>query len=252
MTRFLDGLEDFIEKPSNLSRHLLEIILDIEEKHKHSSGINNWLGRMINSVKIRLQYLNEYYDIYDFLKKHRRRQCNSRNSLEVIECFFEEFREIYKVISLNNFLLAYAYFLEKDSLNPVLNKEDERLLSFRDFYHGKVSFEEIKKRYGHYALNPFELSSRRFTEYRKEELIKLAKYTENFKTEKTIGLEKYIQKRPPRLFPVYSSLREELKYYILFVVNDLRFYLLKFAKEKKIDNIFQIKYEDLIVMKNDN
>jgi len=246
------NVEDFISNPTKISEHLVEIILETKKKYDLLLKSNNFISNLINTVKIRLWYLNKYFDIYNFLKTYKPYQMEKNKSFENIKGLFDEFSIIYDVVSLNNLLLTYAFLVEKNKSTFVINKEDEKLLCFKRFYNGEISEEEFKKKYGHYGFNSFELSSRRFSEYSKNELMNLAKYAKNFKTSKKIQLGEYIKKKRKNLFPVYSAMREELKYRALFNVSNLRFELLRLSKEKKIDDIFQIDYKDLIKIVNDN
>jgi len=246
------NIEDFINKPSKISEHLVRIILKTKKKYDLLLKPRNFVKRLVNIVKIRLWYLDKYLDIYNFLKTYKPYKIKSNKYFENIKNLFFEFDKIYDLISLNNLLLTYAFIVEKNKSAFILDKEDKKLLCFKKLYDNKISEQEFKNKYGHYALNPFELSSRRFSEYSKNELINLAKYTKNFKIFKKIELKEYIQKKKKDLFPIYFAMREELKYYALLNVSNLRFELLKLSKEKKIDNIFQISYKNLIELANEN
>ena len=246
------NLEDFINNPTKISEHLVEIVLEIKKKYDLLLKSSNFISNFINTVKIRLWYLNKYLDIYNFLKTYKPYQMKKDKPFKNIKGLFDEFNIIYDVVSLNNLLLTYAFLVEKNKSTFIIDKEDKKLLCFKRFYNDEISEEEFKKKYGHYGLNPFELSSRRFSEYSKNELMNLAKYAKNFRTPKKIQLREYIQKKPKNLFPVYFAMREELKYRALFNISNLRFELLKLSKEEKIDNIFQINYKDLIKLVNDN
>jgi len=246
------NLEDFINNPTKISEHLIEIILETKKKYDLLLKSSNFISNLINTTKIRLWYLNKHLDIYNFLKTYKPYQIKKNKPFENIKGLFGEFNIIYDVVSLNNLLLTYAFLVEKNKSTFIIDKEDEKLLCFKRFYNDEISEEEFKKKYGHYGFNPFELSSRRFSEYNKNELMNLAKYAKNFKTSKKIQLREYIQKKTKNLFPVYFAMREELKYCALFNISNLRFELLRLSKKKKIDNIFQINYKDLIKLINDN
>ena len=246
------SIEDFINNPSKISEHLIKIALRTKKKYDLLLKPRNFIERLISTVKIRLWYLDKYFDIYNFLKDYKSYKTKKNKPFENIKYLFLQFDIIYNFISLNNLLLTYAFIVEKDKSAFILDKEDKKLLCFKKFYNNKISEQEFKNEYGHYALNPFELSSRRFSEYSKNELINLAKYTKNFKTFKRIELKEYIQKKRKNLFPIYFAMREELKYYALFNVNNLRFELLELSKKKKIDNIFRMSYKNLIKLIDDN
>jgi len=262
-------IEDFIENPTEISKHLIEIIIRVKKKYDTLLTSKNPIKKIINNVRIRLWYLNKYIDIYNFIHGYKHYQIKKNKPLKNIENLFKEFEKIYNTISLNNLLLMYAFLTQGDRSGSIIgsegemkacfhfnranqfqapliiNKEDEKLLCFKKLYDGEISCEEFKRKYGHYGLNAFELSSRRFNEYSQFELMNLAKYLKDFRPTKNIKLDKYIKTKHKNLFAVYSALREELRYCALFIINDLRFELLKLAKKKKIKNIFNLNWYEI-------
>ena len=230
-------LEDFIENPTNLSKHFLKIIIIKKRKYDSMFGSKNFIGKLISGVKLRLWYLNKYQEIYYFIKTFEIKT--------TVKELFNEFSRISDFINLNNLLLMYSYLTEKDQYSPIITKEDEKLLYLNKLYHGKISIKEFKEKFGHYALNAFELSSKRFSEYDHKELMDLAKLLKNFKLKKRIELEDYIKGKNKSLFPIYSAMREELKYIALQVVSELRVELLELAKKENIENIFDLSYNKL-------
>jgi len=251
-------IEDFIENPTEISKHLIEIIIRVKRKYDALLESRNPLKKIINNVKIRLWYLNKYIDIYNFIQRYKRsrtkknkyplnspKSAKSAVHIKNMERLFREFEKIYEVISLNNLLLMYAFLTLKDKASPIINKEDEKLLYFKKLFDGEISCEQFKRKYGHFGLNAFELSSRRFSEYSQKELIDLAKYLKDFRPTKNIKLDKYIKTKRKNSFAIYSALREELRYLALFIINDLRFELLKIAKKKKIKNIFNLNWYEI-------
>jgi len=255
MGKYTIEIEDFIENPTEISKYLIEIIVKAKKKYDALLKSRNPLKKIASNVKIRLWYLNKYIDIYNFIQRYKRCEIKKNEPFKNIENLFREFEKIYEVIALNNLLLMYAFLVQSASVKTstnredkssfVINKEDEKLLCFKKLYDGKISSEQFKRKFGHYGLNAFELSSRRFSEYAPNELMNLAKFSRDFKLKKDIKLDKYIKTKGKNLFAVYSALREELRYCALFVVNDLRFELLKLAKAKKIKNIFNLNWHEI-------
>ena len=115
----------------------------------------------------------------------------------------------------------------------------------KKLYNNDISLKKFNDMFGHYALNAFELSSKRFSEYSKEEIMKVSKFLKEFDLNKAISLEGYLKNKKKHLFAVYSTLREELKYIALLVISNLRFELIKIQKERKIKNIFDMSYDDI-------
>lgn len=234
----MNDFDFFIESPTNLSKHLLHIVKQMQKGYDSILGKKGWLNNIKSGVKIRLWYEDKYREIYGFTKGYKVK------SSEIIS-LFDEFRDIADRIALNNLLLMYAHLTEKPACSAIMTKEDEKLAYMRDFYKKKISLSEFNKKFGHYGLNPFELASRRFSEYYAEELRDLAKHLVDLKLNKKTSLKRCISKPGDGLFPVYSALREELKYVALLVISDLRSKLLKFQKRKNIKDVFALKYAEL-------
>jgi len=231
-------IEDFIENPTNLSKYLLEIVTKKKRKYDYFLKSNNFIIHTSNSIKLRIWYLNKYHEIYRFIKTFKIKE-------KKICGLFNEFSNISDFIALNNLLLMYAYLTEKNKSSSIITKEDEKLLLFKELYNGNISAKKFKEKYGHYALNAFELSSKRFNEYKYNQLMNLAKFLKNFKLKKKITVNECINSKNNNLFSIYSALREELKYISLQIISRLRYKLLKLEKEKNIDNIFDLTYKEL-------
>ena len=120
---------------------------------------------------------------------------------------------------LNNFALAYAFAQEKDVSNPILTKEDEKMIALRKFYNKEITREEFNAEWGHYALNAYEVESKRFEEYTEHELMKIAKLAIHIPVKKKISYEDYSEKRK---VPVLLYLRELAKYKILLLIKEIR------------------------------
>lgn len=227
-------IDDFIKNPTRLSQHIVRIANAKQNKYSKLSGSKKFLGSVINGVKIRLLYLEKYNDIYECVKKFRIKH-------DDIPGLFSELEKIFDHIALNNFLLAYAILEEKEVKSSIITKEDEKLILLSKLANNRVTPKQFKERFGHYALNGFELASRRFNEYSASELKKLARHLDGFRTPKKISLKSYLRKKDKKLYPVYSALREELKYVALKVISQLR----KDVLRLKVRNVFNMSYKEL-------
>ncbi|MGM5482208.1 MAG: hypothetical protein ACQESF_01990 [Nanobdellota archaeon] len=227
---------DLIKNPSNISKYILELAKESYNKHTRLASSSKFKDK----VKMRILYLNEFNNIYSFLSDFSK----NKNTKD-FKLLFKQLSNIFDYIAINNILLAYAYNVEKVTMNPVITKEDEKLFYLGKLYQGSITITEFNKYFGHYALNPFELSSKRFWEYSNKELLKIAKFCEGFKINKTLSLEDYMKQKKEKLFPIYCALRESLKYIALLVVNDLRELLLDMEKKKNLNNIFDMSYNEV-------
>jgi len=223
--------EEFVFNPSNITKELVKIVLKLNDKYeKQLKGI---LNRFKAQVKYRLYLKEEYKEYYSFLKSYKL----DKKGLKEL---FLEFEKLYDKLLFNNFALAYAYTLGKDIDSCVLTKEDERILLLQK------DIKKFKKEFGHYALNAYELSSKRFSEYSDKELVKLQKLVKNIKIKDKIKLEKYLEQKNKKIIPILIALRELAKYNVLFVVNEIREELLKCQKQNNLRNIFNLGYDEII------
>jgi len=220
-------MREFIDNPTEISKHIIDINKKLSKKYQPQKGI-------VAGVKLRLNYLQKWEEIYDY--------CNNFliEKSSVIG-LFTQYKKIADYIAQNNTLLAYAFLKNKNKKINVLTKEDEKLLFLKKFANNQISKQEFNKKFGHYALNAFELSSKRFSEYTNGELKKIANLCKDIKINK-------IKKLNPKenLFETYCYLREELKYNSLLIISKIRFKLLNIQKNKQINNIFNLSYNKLI------
>ena len=228
--------ESFIKNPTTISKY----ILNIAEKSQNKYDYLLISKRFIDKIKLRILYMNKYHEIYAFINRTQEKKLPTN-----IPDLFKKLRIIFDYVALNNILLGYSFLIEKDKKNPILTKEDEKLLYLKRVYIREIPIKEFNNKFGHYALNPFELSSKRFSEYSKREIMKIGKFLKEFDINKTNSLEEYLNSGGGNLFSIYSTLREELRYVSLLVINNLRFELIKIQKEKKIKNIFHIEYDEI-------
>jgi hypothetical protein len=228
--------DEFIVNPTNLSKYIINLA---EKSHeKYSPLISS--GKLKDKIKLRLLYLNEYQNIFNFTESFEKNKLPNE-----IDLLFVELEKIFDYIAINNIFLAYAFVGEKNKINPIITKEDEKMLYLKKLYKNEILLKEFNEMFGHYALNAFEISSRRFSEYSKSELIKISKFLKNYQLNKDISIKEYLKNKKKNKFAVYSTLREELRYIALIVVSKLRLKFVELAKEKKIKNIFDMKYNDI-------
>jgi hypothetical protein len=228
--------EDFIKNPTNMTNFVLTLAKKSQDSYNHLL----YTKKFKDKIKLRLLYLNKYPEIYAFINNFKKKDLSNE-----IENLFNELMKIFNYIALNNILLNYSFLINKDKRNPILTKEDEKLLSLRKLYNEEISLKEFNSMFGHYALNPFELSSRRFSEYSNEEMKKIGKFLNGFEVNKKYSLKDYLKRRKRNLFAIYSTLREELKYCALLIISNIRFKLIKIQKYNKIKNIFEMDYNDI-------
>ncbi|MFW6230587.1 MAG: hypothetical protein ACOC32_01030 [Nanoarchaeota archaeon] len=229
--------EEFIRDPSEISKHLVSIAKKKAKKYNDILGEKKgFIAGIRRGIKVRMWYLQKYHDIMDYLEGFSISETS-------VEGLFSRFEEIADYIALNNVILSYAYLVEKTKTSDILTKEEERLLLLDAIRQEEQDPDALRDEFGHYALNPFELSAKRFNEYTDKEIKKLASLTE-FSTEKTKTL-KTCDPDSERKYALYTALREELRYHALRIVAALREQLEAMQKKTK-KNIYSMTYEDVI------
>ncbi len=231
--------EEFIRQPSKFSEHTLKIAKEAAEKHKDLMDQKSFLDKLKKGTKLRLAYLNRYDETMSFVKDFKIKG-------EDIESLYKDFETLADEIAFNNILLAYAMAVEKEYDASILTKEDEKLIALKELKSGKILREDFNKTFGHHGLNPFEVSSERFSEYSDKKLMMMAENIPEPKTEGKSTLKAYLEKRPKRLFPVYNALREELRDKGIMVIAEIRKSLLDIQEEHKIKDIFSKSYEEVV------
>jgi hypothetical protein len=219
--------EEFVQNPSKITKHLVNIVLKLNKKHETS--LKGILNRFKTHIAYNLYLRGGYKEYYFFLKNYK---VKSRT----LKQLFQEFENQYNKLLFNNFALVYAYTKEKQIENPILTKEDEKILLL------KTNLKKLKSKFGHYALNAYELKEKRFSEYSDKELKKLSNLVKNLEIKNKIPLESYLKKKDKKPIPILIALRELAKYNILKIVAEIREQLLKTNKA----NIFNKSYKEII------
>ncbi len=236
--------EEFIRQPSRFSEHTLKIAKEAAAGYSYLLDQKTFFQKLKKGIKLRLEYLNKYKESYSLVSDFN----PEGNSIKDL---YEEFRKLSSHIALNNILLAYAMTVEKDHSASVLTKEDEKMLALKRLKSGENKREEFDKAFGHHGLNPFEVSSERFSEYSDKKLMMMAENIPEPKTEGKTSMEEYLKSRPKKLFPVYNALREEFRDKGILIISKIRERLLELQKKHKIKDIFSKSYEEVISYEQD-
>ena len=231
---------EFVSNPSKITSHLVELVAKLNEKHESLLKTKNILKKFKSGFTLRMYMEDGYKEYCSFLINYE-----LPKSLKLEE-WFAEFEKLYDKLILNNFVLAYAYTLNNDVSNPVLTMEDKKVLALKKLYDEKLTKQQFDKEFGHYALNAYELSSKRFEEYSEKELMAIAKLAAGLEIKEKTPLEEYMATNPKNKIPILIALRELAKYKVLLVVKEIRYALLDMAKKEKIENIFDKTYEELV------
>jgi len=204
---------EFLANPSEASKPLVNIVRKLNEQHQARLKTKNPFKKIKAAFTLSLYTKDSYKDFLTFLQEY------TLPKYATEEEWYVEFEKVYDKLMLNNFALAYAFQQEKDVSNPILTKEDEKMNALRKFYNKEMTRQEFNEQWGHYALNAYEIESKRFEEYTEHELMKIAKLATRVSVKKKISYEEYTEKRK---VPVLLYLRELAKYKILLIIKELR------------------------------
>jgi len=127
--------------------------------------------------------------------------------------------------------------------------EDKKIVFLKKLYKKEITFKQFNCKFGHYALNAYELSSKRFEEYTEKELLSIAELVSNIEIKDKMELEEQIhlkKNNKEKKISILIALRELAKYNVLFIIRNLRYRLLEIEKEHNIKDIFSKSYDEII------
>jgi len=207
-------IKDMIDKPSALALDLAEILLTQKEKVNRRYLPKGILRFVKNSRLYRLDkkargIITGFID--DFTPADK------------IPGLLDQYEAICTHLAITELLIAYSHMTEGKSPLP-FTKTDEMHVLFKKALEDRETG-ELRTRFGHFAKNPFDPASRRYSEYTDDELLSVAKDYQD--TEEKEDTDKSI--------PAYAALREELRYCALFVIAGIRQKLL--AKKADLMNV---------------
>jgi len=223
---------EFVSNPSKITEKLVEIVSGLNKKYEEDAS-SKGLRKFKIDFKIKLYLKKGFRDYFKELESFKLGKGN-------LKFLFSEFEREYEKIILNNFALIYA-FQENELVSSVKTMEDEKIEFLKLFYERKISKKDFDKKFGHYGLNVYELSSRRFEEYSDAELKKIAKLASSIKLSDKKDLGEVIESDEKNKIPVLIALRELGKYNILFIVREIRRELLRVGG----GDVFGKSYEEV-------
>jgi hypothetical protein len=241
-------IAEFIDSPSAISQHLVEIVVRLNEKYQNQFASTNFLQKIQTNFTADMYTKDGWKSFYLMLKDYQLPPMDSLSDKDKLKLLFKEFETLYDKLLLNNFVLAFLYTNKKvqDFQNPILTEEDRKIMLLQQLARGKCTVATFKTEFGQYSLNPFELSAERFAEYPDEKLLKIASFTANMTLKEKITIEEYIAKKTVEVTPLLLALRELAKYKSLLIIAELRNTLLHMAKEKHIEDVFGMKYKEVV------
>jgi len=203
-------LDDMTDRPSILALDLADLLVTQKEKVRHKYFPKGVL-KFVKNIKL--------YNLYKKANKIVSEFTETFKPAKDMPGLLDQFEAICTHLAVVEQLIAYSRSIEGDSPLPE-TKTDKMKQMLANITTGTLA--EFKKEFGHYAEKPFEPACRRYSEYDDNEILKLAsKYS--YKPKTTPNTKK--------LYPVYVSLREELRYCALLIVTGIRNILVKQNKD---------------------
>lgn len=244
----LPKIEEFIRKPSKASESLVRVVLRQQARYENDFRASSIPRSLRRELRMQMYLQNGVSRYYDSLRRYSPPALTRTNRSQRLKMLLAEFETLYEKLTYNNFALAYIYVKEGRVHNPIYTIEDKKIYSLKQLYLGKITPDQFKKEFGHCALNAYELSEKRFSEYTPQELKALGKFAPNLQPESKMPLEKYFASPIRKKVPILIALRELAKYNTLFLVRDMRYTILEIAKHNGENRIFDKSYEEITAL----
>lgn len=240
---------DLIINPSPASEKIIEIVCDLADKHRKQIASRNILTREFYRLKLEVYLKEGHKDYYNRLTRFDHKFSPppmSKNPRERIESLYKAFETEYGRVIFNNIALTHYYLKHGVVASNVKTSEDDKIHYLKKFHEKNISRVQFNDKYGHYALNAFELSSKRFEEYSDEELSHIAILVYQFPERDKASLDEAINSANPDIPSILVSLRELGKYNSLFPLKWIRYELLGLQRAGKIEDIFNHTYAQVM------
>ena len=244
----IDAVE-IVTNPSRSSEEIITIIARLAKKHEASIRAGNAFRRLGAAFRLQMYIRDGFRDFYTFLRGYSDPAgVSSLSGMAKIRALCAEFERIYDRIILNNFAIAFALVHGGKIESTVETAEDRKVLLLKGIVSGNVSISDFKKEFGHYGLNVYELSERRFEEYDDPDIRKIALLAANVPIKNKPTLDESIVMKKIESLSVLVALREFARYQVLFVVRDIRYELLRMSTKLGDNNIFSRSFQEIAEM----
>lgn len=222
-------MDEIVHKPSEFTRSFFRII-ESDEKDFYNKRNKTGFRGVFQRFKFEIEYKTKYKEIYYsnkiFLKSIKKTTKKLRRK-DLIQKHILKLFEYYNIVFLNNFLLQYGYLRLNRVFpeNQFITKEDKKIRLLKDIQinTSKEAIKVFKQEFGHYSLNPFEFASKRFRNYDDKEIEQLANIMKDIniirKTRNINEINKRNLTNDKDLFNVYRTLKEELKYTVVYMIS---------------------------------
>lgn len=237
--------EELVSDPTVSTKSLIDRILKCNAPYESDIRSGHPLKLFLINFKVQMYLKNGYSEFYRFFLNYKVPEFNGKGQC-CLEQMLDEFEHLTRKLIFHNICLAYDYAIHQQLASRILTMEDKKVLFLQRFYKGEIAQQEFNDVFGHYGLNMYELSARRFAEYAPDELRAIAELTADLKIKKNMELEDHFSADPRDVRPALVALRELAKYKIFFLVRDIRYELLKIAQRHNIPDVFGLSFDAII------
>lgn len=249
--------EKLIVNPSQLSKKLNHLIGEHNQSYQQQLKSKNPFRRLSILVKIscyqKLKHPQFFKELVKFEKKIDNFSTKDKDNFQKKTQFLLEiFSQIQKKLIFHNLSLVFFYklhplIIKNQKFTGIFTIEQEKNLYLQKFSQGKIKRRAFDQKFGHYALNAYELATRRFSEYPNTELKTLGQLLTGLKI-KTQNSSLQIFENPFFKKEIYHNhliIREYAKFVSLKIIAILRKLILQQAKMKRIKEPFNKNWTEL-------
>ena len=122
--------DELIKNPSNITKHLIEIILKIDKKYNDEFNKKGFINKLKRDVKLNYYAKEDYNKFYSFLILYNV-AIHTGSNIEKIKKYFQEFEIIYDKIIFNNLALVSESIKTKKAICQIITMEELKIQYFK-------------------------------------------------------------------------------------------------------------------------
>lgn len=226
---------EFNPEPSPLSQCLVDSVLALNAASEKQLAPRSLTGRLRADFRAKMYVKSGWREYYEMLRSYTVPEF-AGTTCEQFDLLHKEFERFYKLLIDHNLILGRIYTAGAEHQQDVETEEDRKTFALLHF-----TPKQFKEQFGQYALENFELSERRFSEYTDTEIKQLSGLAKNSKTFNKTPLEEAAKKTEADI-SLLIALRELAKSKTLLIIAGMR----KTAKATKHKDVFSLKKEELM------
>lgn len=214
--------EEFISDPSPASLPLIQIVQKHSDAFDALFSSKNPLKVFSREVKMGVYLREDFKSFFSLLSQYHLPELPPEQSARQ-EGLLKEFDKLYKQVIWNNVAIAYLFAKGEKVESRYQTKEDEKNILLQKIARGEEKPDVFRQQYGQYSLEPFEVTSRRFSSYSDEEIAALGQnFLQLSFPQKKVLTEEDIKKANRATIDMLIVIREMGKYTAVGIVAGMR------------------------------